>query len=235
MNRHCRKSLRVERWVRIDSQAKRQLLTVYHSRRAAGFRRWFGAGRAGRTASVDGRTGRAAVARTDPMGADMGRPGSRRPPWEVLLLWGRRRHRRQGWKSWALGRAPCRRACPVCRAGRELRFVILLATLKKTKILTSFVLRLGVDRDELDPERDGGRSLAPFKLLEPALSLPFSPTLSRSRLSSDAWSPFGRGDGVPCEIEENFCHTILHTSWLLSLLSEVKNPAALFNRRGWSA
>lgn len=84
------------------------------------------------------------------------------------------------------------------------QFVILLATLEKTETLTSFVLRLGVDRDELDPDRDGGRSLAPFKLLEPALSLPFSPTLSRSRLSSDAWSPFGRGDGVPCEIKINF-------------------------------
>lgn len=48
--------------------------------------------------------------------------------------------------------------------------------------LTSFVLRFGVERDELEPERDGGRSL--FNLLDPALSpflSPFSPILSRSR------------------------------------------------------
>jgi hypothetical protein len=49
--------------------------------------------------------------------------------------------------------------------------------------LTSFVLRFGVDRDELEPERDGGRSLTLFNLLEPAFSpflSPFRPMLSRS-------------------------------------------------------
>ena len=50
--------------------------------------------------------------------------------------------------------------------------------------LTSFVLRFGVERDELDPDLDGGRSLMLFNLLEPALSpflSPFKPMLSRSR------------------------------------------------------
>lgn len=51
-----------------------------------------------------------------------------------------------------------------------------------------------MERDELDPDRDGGRSLE--GLLPPALS-PLSPILSRSRSldSIDKWSPFGRGDG----------------------------------------
>lgn len=65
--------------------------------------------------------------------------------------------------------------------------------------LTSFVLRFGVERDELDPDRDGGRSLELLSLLEPAFSpflSPFSPMLSRSRDSE--WSPLARGDGDPC-------------------------------------
>lgn len=47
--------------------------------------------------------------------------------------------------------------------------------------LTSFVFKFGVDRDELEPDRDGGRS--DFEL--PGLS-PFSPTLSRPRFESAA-------------------------------------------------
>lgn len=65
-------------------------------------------------------------------------------------------------------------------------------------LLTSLVLRFGVERDELEPERDGGRSL--FNLLVPALSpplrSPFNPMLSRSR-DSELWSPLARGDGEP--------------------------------------
>lgn len=62
-------------------------------------------------------------------------------------------------------------------------------------LLTSFVFKLGVDRDELDPDRDGGRSADGFELLPPGLSdrSPFKPILSRD--SSDACSPFARGDG----------------------------------------
>ena len=69
----------------------------------------------------------------------------------------------------------------------------------KVNYRTSFVLRFGVERDELEPERDGGRSLILFNLLEPAFSpflSPFKPMLSRSRDSE--WSPFARGDGEPC-------------------------------------
>lgn len=58
--------------------------------------------------------------------------------------------------------------------------------------LTSLVFKLGVERDELDPERDGGRSADGFELLPPGLSFPFNPMLSRE---STAWSPFARGDG----------------------------------------
>lgn len=60
--------------------------------------------------------------------------------------------------------------------------VIFLNKSDKT-ILTSFVLRLGVERDELEPDRDGGRSLGGFELLLPGLSClsPFKPILSRSR------------------------------------------------------
>lgn len=47
------------------------------------------------------------------------------------------------------------------------------------KIHTSLVFKLGVERDELDPERDGGRSADGFELLPPGLSFPFSPMLSR--------------------------------------------------------
>lgn len=48
--------------------------------------------------------------------------------------------------------------------------------------LTSFVFRLGVDRDELEPDLEGGRSFDDgFKLLEPGLSPPFNPILSLSR------------------------------------------------------
>jgi hypothetical protein len=56
-------------------------------------------------------------------------------------------------------------------------------------VLTSFVFKLGVERDELDPDLDGGRSLlAGFKLFvvgfSPFLS-PFKPLLSLSRDSTD--------------------------------------------------
>lgn len=50
-------------------------------------------------------------------------------------------------------------------------------------------MRLGVDRDELEPDLDGGLSLGGFELLPPGLSVrsPFIPILSRSRsLDSDA-------------------------------------------------
>jgi len=65
--------------------------------------------------------------------------------------------------------------------------------------LTSFVFKLGVDRDELDPDLEGGRSLlAGFKIfvanLSPFLS-PFKPILSLSRDSAD--SPLRRGEGEP--------------------------------------
>lgn len=46
-------------------------------------------------------------------------------------------------------------------------------------VFTSFVFKLGVERDELDPERDGGRSADGFELLPPGLSFPFKPILSR--------------------------------------------------------
>jgi hypothetical protein len=73
--------------------------------------------------------------------------------------------------------------CQVCRA--ILKFLFLVIS-NKNQILkfTSFVLRFGVERDELEPERDGGRSLTLFNLLEPAFSpfrSPFNPMLSRSR------------------------------------------------------
>lgn len=48
--------------------------------------------------------------------------------------------------------------------------------------LTSFVFKLGVDRDELEPERDGGRSADVFELLPPGLSFPLRPMLSRDSL-----------------------------------------------------
>ena len=56
-------------------------------------------------------------------------------------------------------------------------------------------MRLGVERDELEPDLDGGRSADGFELLPPGLSdrSPFKPMLSRD--SIDACSPFGRGDG----------------------------------------
>lgn len=47
------------------------------------------------------------------------------------------------------------------------------------KILTSLVFKLGVERDELDPEREGGLSADGFELLPPGLSFPFNPMLSR--------------------------------------------------------
>lgn len=52
-----------------------------------------------------------------------------------------------------------------------------------------------MDRDELEPDLDGGRSADGFELLPPALSFrsPFRPMLSRD--SNDACSPFGLGDG----------------------------------------
>lgn len=52
-----------------------------------------------------------------------------------------------------------------------------------------------MDRDELEPDREGGRSADGFELLPPGLSprSPFKPILSRD--SNDACSPFGRGDG----------------------------------------
>lgn len=71
------------------------------------------------------------------------------------------------------------------------------------KIHTSFVFKLGVERDELDPLRDGGRSADAFELLPLGLSFPFSPMLSRE---STAWSPFARGDGDSYE-EKNEIET----------------------------
>lgn len=52
-----------------------------------------------------------------------------------------------------------------------------------------------MERDELDPDRDGGRSADGFELLPPGLSFrsPFIP-INISRASSDC-SPFGLGDG----------------------------------------
>lgn len=47
------------------------------------------------------------------------------------------------------------------------------------QFLTSLAFKLGVDRDELDPERDGGLSADGFELLPPGLSFPLSPMLSR--------------------------------------------------------
>lgn len=65
--------------------------------------------------------------------------------------------------------------------------------IKFTK-LTSFVLRLGVDRDELEPERDGGLSVGGLTPLLPGLSNRSPFKLSRSRPSMDKCSPFGRGE-----------------------------------------
>lgn len=64
-------------------------------------------------------------------------------------------------------------------------------------LLTSFVFKLGVDREELEPEREGGLSADGLELLPPGLSdlSPFNPILSRSLDSNDAWSPFGLGEG----------------------------------------
>lgn len=61
-------------------------------------------------------------------------------------------------------------------------------------LFTSFVFKLGVDRDELEPDRDGGRSADGFELLPPGLSdrSPFKPILSRDSI---AWSPLARGEG----------------------------------------
>lgn len=61
----------------------------------------------------------------------------------------------------------------------------------KNEFITSFVFKLGVDRDDDEPERDGGLSVDDFELLLPGLSFPFNPILSRE----STWSPFGRGDG----------------------------------------
>lgn len=69
--------------------------------------------------------------------------------------------------------------------------------LRTLAALTSFVFKLGVERDELEPDRDGGRSADGLELLPPGLSgrSPFNPMLSRSLDSNEAWSPFGRGEG----------------------------------------
>lgn len=123
----------------------------------------------------------AVVARMDLKVVDMVTPDSRRPL-EVLLLW-----ELPEWKNWALGRALSHQGYLVCRAVMYgLRFDQKSESSLPGFRLTSLVLRLGVDRDELDPDREGGLSFTPFRLLEPALSLPFKPTLSRSRFSSDA-------------------------------------------------
>lgn len=54
-----------------------------------------------------------------------------------------------------------------------------------------------MDRDELEPDREGGRCSAEgFEV--PGLSLdrsPLRPTLSRSPRASSGWSPLGRGEG----------------------------------------
>lgn len=90
----------------------------------------------------------------------------------------------------------CRPVCQACRA-TTTKLLDSMAWEATGSKLTSFVLRFGVERDELEPERDGGRSLL-LSLLEPAFSpflSPFRPMLSRSRDSE--WSPLARGDGEP--------------------------------------
>lgn len=49
----------------------------------------------------------------------------------------------------------------------------------KNILITSFVFKLGVDRDDDEPDRDGGLSADGFELLLPGLSFPFNPILSR--------------------------------------------------------
>lgn len=90
----------------------------------------------------------------------------------------------------------CRPECQACRAKTRKPLDSMDSKLRSQ--LTSFVLRFGVERDELEPEREGGRSFALLSLLEPAFSpflSPFRPMLSRSRDSE--WSPLARGDGEP--------------------------------------
>lgn len=116
-----------------------------------------------------------------------------------------------GWCRWnnGFGDAWCRCiwCCWSCFSSGSSGFVELRVETKISQLLvvllaiqlTSFVLRFGVERDELEPERDGGRSLTLFNLLVPAFSpflSPFNPMLSRSRDSE--WSPFARGEGEPC-------------------------------------
>lgn len=74
-----------------------------------------------------------------------------------------------------------------------------LQWMKQPNVRTSFVFKLGVERDELDPDRDGGLSADGFELLPPGLSFPFRPMLSRE---STAWSPFARGDGDSLKFEK---------------------------------
>jgi hypothetical protein len=87
------------------------------------------------------------------------------------------------------------------------RILVVVHFFKRKTVctLTSFVFKLGVDRDELDPDLEGGRSLlAGFKIFvadfSPFLS-PFKPILSLSRDSAD--SPLGRGEGEPWSKKRN--------------------------------
>lgn len=127
-----------------------------------------------------------------------------RPPvrinWQVIRIW--RIAARWCWRFW--GCNWCRRSSFSAAWCAWFTIQLLVCDVQmdesmraqkfrgKSRIsLTSFVFRLGVDRDDDEPERDGGRSVDAFELLLPALSLPFMPTLSRE----STWSPFGRGDG----------------------------------------
>lgn len=87
--------------------------------------------------------------------------------------------------------------CLVYRAEIEMNSIILCYHHKGLVGHTSLVFRLGVDREELEPEREGGLSADGLELLPPGLSglSPFKPILSRSLDSNEAWSPFGRGEG----------------------------------------
>lgn len=60
----------------------------------------------------------------------------------------------------------------------KIEIVIVISV--TSDVLTSFVFKLGVDRDELEPDRDGGRSFVFRSTLLVAFLSPFNPTLSRS-------------------------------------------------------
>lgn len=190
--------------------------------------RWCAHDRADRTVTGVGRTRRpdrvaaaaaaaataaaaaAVAAGTDPAAAGTVSSGSRRDRRPDAAV--DRRHRapsarrraaecRRRWRPmrWGWRRVVCRPVCRVCRPERVVNMSQIRFGVEDCLPLTSFVFRLGVDRDELEPDRDGGRCSADgFELLPPGLS-PFRPMLSRSRSrTSSGWSPFGRGEGDSC-------------------------------------